>query len=115
MYLSTNYTIETFLVFKNAYMSWISRKIQHLKTTEECRNGEIEALVLEGKFGEVLKFLNYKAKQAADANFLADHFDGRQMAIIFSLLDDMVELSVRNSDCEGFQFGANAVNRSIAL
>ena len=113
MYLSTNHTIKTFLVFKEAYISWINRKIERLKTTEECRNSEIDALVLERKFGEVLKLLNYKAEQESYASFLALHFDPRQMAIIFSLLDDIVELSVQNSDRAGFQFGADAVCKSI--
>jgi len=102
---------ERFDRFKRAYAEWVRRQLGGLEEAERCRVGNLEALDLEYKFGDVLRRLNRKASQPRNASFLARHFNKQEMAIIYSLLDDMMDASVRNSDQEGFHAGFEAVHR----
>ncbi len=98
-----------FALFKNAYLSWLIRQIGLLKVIEERRSGRLEALDLEYKFGDVLKLLDHKASWLPIATYLAHQFDKQQMAVIYSLLDDLIDASVLNFDRGGFGAGFDAV------
>ena len=102
---------EQFDQFKQAYISWMSRRLGELRVAEEMRAGKLEPLDLEDKFGDALRLLNRRAVQPRNASFLAQRFDKKQMGIIFSLLDDMIDASVGNSDQAGFGAGSQAVNQ----
>ncbi len=109
------YSEEDFSEFKQTYVAWLKRQIRILKGREESRNGQLEALDLEYKFGEVLKLLNRKARWPQNASFLAHYFNKQQMAVIYSQLDNLIEMSVKNSDDEGFFAGFDAVHRRHTL
>ena len=101
---------ERFELFKSAYISTIKRELGRLRITERKRAGEISSLDLEYKFGEVLKLLSRNSLQPRNASFLAAMFNREQLSTIYSLLDDMMDASIRNSDHRAIKAGCDAIN-----
>ncbi|MGA7673439.1 MAG: hypothetical protein WCA78_00155 [Rhizomicrobium sp.] len=100
---------EEFDIFKRAYLSWLEGALGTLRIREEHRRGPVTGLDLEGQLGAVVKLLNRKADAPRIASYLARYFSGDQMAVIYTLLDDLIDAGVRNSDVGGYKAGFDAV------
>jgi hypothetical protein len=100
-----------FTEYKKGYISWMEERLEALKEASNHRQGNLKPADLAHKFCDILKLLNRKAPSFIDKDILERSFDGRQMAVIFSLLDDMIDASVHNSDQGGFTAAFEAVNQ----
>lgn len=99
-----------FDAYKAAYVRRIRHALARLKTREERRRGNVDALTLEYKFADILKLLKRKASAPRNASYLANHFGAEQRTVLYALLDDMIDATVKNSDAECFRAGFDAVH-----
>jgi hypothetical protein len=104
-------SVAEFSEYKENYLSWMRKQLDELKIASDHRLGNLTPSGLAAKFNDVLKIMDRNAKLSIDETLLGRFFDNKQMAIIFSLLDDMIDASVRNSDRCGFTAGFEAVTR----
>jgi hypothetical protein len=108
---TTSLSATEFTEYKKGYISWMEERLEALKEASNHRQGNLKPADLAHKFCDILKLLNRKAPSFIDKDILERSFDGRQMAVIFSLLDDMIDASVHNSDQGGFTAAFEAVNQ----
>jgi hypothetical protein len=97
-----------FAEYKQAYIAWMEQHLEALRKANMCCQGNLNATDVAQKFGEVCSRLTNKIVPLADIYLFEGTFDNEQMAVIFSLLDRMVEASARSSDRGAFEAGSSA-------
>ena len=102
---------EKFEAFRRGYLRGLQQELGYLVERERCRSGKLENLDLEYKFGELRKLAKSRTPQPRNASFLSTCFSVEEMAVIYTLLDEITEEATKCSDRMAIRYGYDAVHQ----
>ena len=91
--VTDSYNDGEFSRYQNRTIEQLKRRLLLFRDREGVRRHEAEVtpLMLEEKFGELLRFVRRRATYPSHATYLGLHFNETQRRIIYALLEEIIE------------------------